>query len=95
MAVFGLFATYATCASRPDAGAPLVSTQALFVMYWLLFETFDVLRLRRSTAGWTIESLILPINAFRISLDCPWSSGERANPEHLYAFPWPPAPWFI
>ena len=39
MAVFGLFATYATCASRPDAGAPLVSTQALFAMYWLLFET--------------------------------------------------------
>ncbi len=30
MAVFGLFATYATCASRPDAGAPLASTQALF-----------------------------------------------------------------
>ena len=64
MAVFGLFATYATCASRPDVGAPLASTQALFAMYWLLFETFDLFRLRRSTASWTIESLILPINAF-------------------------------
>ena len=44
MAVFGLFATYATCASRPDADAPLASTQALFSMYWLLFETFDLFR---------------------------------------------------
>ena len=64
MAVFGLFATYATCASRPDVGAPLASTQALFAQYWLLFETFDFLRLRHSTARWTIDSLILPINAF-------------------------------
>ena len=85
MAVFGLFATYATCASRPDVGAPLASTQALFAMYWLLFETFDVLRLRRSTASWTIESLILPINAFGF-LGLSLVKWERANPEHLYAF---------
>src|ERR1700733_14647803 len=85
MAVFGLFATYATCASRPDAGAPLASTQALFAMYWLLFETFDVLRLRRSNASWTIESLILPINAFGF-LGLSLVKWERANPEHLYAF---------
>src|ERR1700722_19007742 len=85
MAVFGLFATYATCASRPDVGAPLASTQALLAMYWLLFETFDVLRLRRSTASWTIESLILPINAFGF-LGLSLVKWERANPEHLYAF---------
>ena len=56
MAVFGLFATYATCASRTDAGAPLASTQALFAAYWLLFEAFDLFRLRRSTAGWSIDA---------------------------------------
>ena len=67
MAVFGLFATYATCASRPDVGAPLASTQALFAMYWLLFETFDLFRLRRSTASWTIESFILPDQRARFS----------------------------
>src|SRR5581483_287872 len=63
MAVFGLFATYATCASRPDFGAPLASTEALFAGYWLLFEMFDLLRLRRSTGAWSIESFILPGNA--------------------------------
>ncbi len=86
MAVFGLFATYATCASRPDAGAPLASTQALFAMYWLLFETFDVFRLRRSTASWTIESFILPLNAIGfLSLSIvKWE--HSASSERLYAF---------
>jgi uncharacterized membrane protein len=85
MAVFGLFATYATCASRPDVGAPLASTQALFAMYWLLFETFDLLRLRRSTASWTIEMLILPVNALGF-LSLSIVKWQRLAPEHLYAF---------
>ncbi len=85
MAVFGLFATYATCASRPDAGAPLASTQALFAMYWLLFETFDLLRLRRSTASWTIESFIFPVNALGF-LSLSFVKWQRSRPEHLYAF---------
>jgi uncharacterized membrane protein len=85
MAVFGLFATYATVASRPDAGAPLASTQALFGAYWLLFETFDLLRLRRSSAAWTIESFILPINALGF-LSLSIVKWQRSAPEQLYAF---------
>jgi uncharacterized membrane protein len=85
MAVFGLFATYATCASRPDVGAPLASTEALFATYWLLFETFDLFRLRRSTARWTIESFILPINAFSF-LVLSIVKWQRSSPEHLYGF---------
>ena len=86
MAVFGLFATYATAATRPDVDAPLASTQALFAMYWLLFETFDVLRLRRrSPAGWSVESFILPGNAagFLALSIVKW---QRLAPEYLYAF---------
>jgi uncharacterized membrane protein len=85
MAVFGLFATYATCASRPDVGAPLESTETLFATYWLLFETFDLFRLRRSTARWTIESFILPINAFSF-LALSIVKWQRSSPEHLYGF---------
>ena len=85
MAVFGLFATYATAASRPDAGAPLASTQALFAAYWLLFETFDLLRLRQSSAAWTIESLILPVNALGF-LGLSIVKWQRSAPEYLYAF---------
>jgi uncharacterized membrane protein len=85
MAVFGLFATYATCASRPDVNAPLASTQALFAAYWLLFETFDFSRLRRSTATWTISSFILPGNALGF-LGLSLVKWQRSAPEHVYAF---------
>jgi hypothetical protein len=44
MAMFGLVATYLTCASRGDTGAPLWQTQAIFCVYWLAFESFDILR---------------------------------------------------
>src|ERR1022692_152587 len=54
MAVFGLISTYATCATRPDLGAPLWQAQAIFVVYWLLFEGFDLL---------TGDVWLLPLNA--------------------------------
>ena len=53
-AVFGVIATYATCAMHKDAGAPIWQTQLLFLAYWLLFEIFDLLRANR---------LLLPLNA--------------------------------
>jgi len=83
MAVFGLFATYATVASRPDVGAPLSTTQALFGSYWLLFEAFDLMSLRRRGAGWRVESLILPGNALGF-LALSLVKWHRAAPAHLY-----------
>jgi uncharacterized membrane protein len=43
-AIFGLIATYVTCAFHKDTGAPLWQTQSLFLVYWILFEVFDLLR---------------------------------------------------
>ncbi|HTR39359.1 MAG TPA: DUF2339 domain-containing protein [Bryobacteraceae bacterium] len=83
MAVFGLFATYATCASRPDTGAPLASTQALFGAYWLLFEAFDLLSLRRRIDGWRAESFILPGNALGF-LALSLVKWHRLAPAHLH-----------
>jgi uncharacterized membrane protein len=57
-ALFGLIATYATCALRGDSGAPLWQAQAIFVIYWLLFEGFDIL----SPDPWH-PRLLLPLNA--------------------------------
>ncbi len=42
-ALFGLIATYAICALRGDSGALLWKAQAVFAIYWLLFEAFDIL----------------------------------------------------
>jgi len=53
-AVLGLVATYATCALRGDTGAPLWQAQAIFTVFWILFEGFDILRPHRA---------LLPLNA--------------------------------
>jgi len=85
MAVFGVVATYATCALRPDTGAPLGSIQALFAAYWMLFETFDLMRVRKRVAGMTIESLILPLNALGF-LGLSVVKWHRMAHPHLWAF---------
>jgi uncharacterized membrane protein len=53
-ALFGLIATYVTCGLHKDTGAPLWETQGLFLIYWLLFEAFDLLR---------ADPWLLPLNA--------------------------------
>lgn len=85
MALFGLLATYGTCASRGDAGAPLWSTQALIASYWLLFELFSLLRARRGGEYTTVEKLIYPLNtAGLFALSFPkWFNVDHA---HLYQF---------
>lgn len=61
--VFCLAATYLTCISRGESGAPLASTQALFLAYWLLFEIFDLRRVRLGRVAGGLEYLF-PLNAF-------------------------------
>ncbi len=80
--LLGLIATYATCASRTDTGAPLASTQAVFAAYWLLFEAYDLLRARRAS-NQPAERAILPLNALGLTLlsFAKWSS---AAPAQLY-----------
>ena len=62
MALFGMAATYLTCIYRGEAGAPLLASETLFVVYWLLFELFDLLRVRRRLTGAGLE-WIFPLNA--------------------------------
>ena len=52
LALFGLVSTYATCILHLSSNAPLASTQALLLAYWLLFEIFDLLRVdKRVVSG--------------------------------------------
>jgi uncharacterized membrane protein len=53
-AVFGMVATYVTCGLHKDTGSLLWQTQGLFLVYWLLFEGFDLLR---------ADPWLLPLNA--------------------------------
>ncbi len=83
MALFGLLATWGTLVSRGDSNAPLWQVQALFLIYWMLFEAFDLLRARRRVAYEWWESLVEPLNAvaFGALTYLKWRS---AAPEHVY-----------
>ncbi len=61
MALFGLAATYLTCISRGKSDASLVSTQSLFLAYWMLFEAFDLLRTKRRVLTGGLD-LLFPLN---------------------------------
>ncbi len=54
IAILGLIATYLTCGLHKDTASPLWQTQALFLVYWLIFEGFDLIRPNR---------ILLPLNA--------------------------------
>ena len=54
LVLVGLIFTYAISALRGGAGAPLWQAQAIFIVYWLMFEVFDLLH---------PEAWLLPLNA--------------------------------
>ncbi len=62
MALFGLFATYGACISRGSSNASLYATESLLIVYWLLFEMFDILRARRRSTEVGV-AWIFPLNA--------------------------------
>jgi hypothetical protein len=54
MVLLGLISTYGVCVLRGDSGSPLWQAQAIFIVFWLLFEIFDILH----PGAW-----LLPLNA--------------------------------
>ena len=62
MATFGVIATYATSIGRGSSGASLLAAESLLLVYWLLFEAFDLIRVWRRAMGWGVEFLF-PLNA--------------------------------
>ncbi len=75
-AVAGAAATYLTCALRGDSGAPLWQAQAIFAVYWLLFEAFDI----ASHSDW-----LMPVNAAGF-LGLSLIKWQSADPAHLWQF---------
>jgi hypothetical protein len=82
MALFGLVATWLTCVARAGSGAPLIATQALFLTYWVLFEAFDLLRVKRRVAE--IETDLLYSVNLAAFLGLSYSLWSREAPERLW-----------
>lgn len=62
MALFGLAATWGTCVSRGSSNASLAASESLLLAYWLLFEAFDLVRIRGKVTGPGL-TLVMPLNA--------------------------------
>ncbi len=74
--LFGVVATYAVCGLRGDPSAPLWSSQAVFAVYWLLFEGFEIL----DPIPW-----LMPLNAAGF-LSFSLLKWNAADPGRLWAF---------
>jgi len=74
LALLGLLATYSVCLLRGGSALPLFQAQALFAVYWLLFEVFDILH---------PEAWLLPLNAAGF-LGLSISRWRSAAPESLW-----------
>ena len=82
MALSGIAATYLTCISRGDAHASLAASQALMIAYWVLFEAFDLMRMRRRLVAGGVE-WIFPANA-RGFLGLSYHAWSNHAPEQLW-----------
>jgi uncharacterized membrane protein len=82
LVLFGLVATYGTCASKGDNGAPLWSAQTVFAIYWLLFEAYDILRAHRRS-DLAAEWPILALNALGFG-GLSYAKWSAAAPEQIY-----------
>ncbi len=63
MALFGAAATYATFLSRPDMGTPLMTVQAILLVFWAMFEGFDLFRVASRQAARTVHHAFFAVNA--------------------------------
>lgn len=82
MALMGVFATYGACAAHGSSNAPLIASETLFILYWALFEIFDLMRFSRRVEGWAVE-LIFPLNSAGF-LGLSYASWTAKSPETLW-----------
>lgn len=82
MAVFGVAATYGAVIWRGSSDASLGAAESLLILYWLLFEAFDLLRFRRGTTGGGVE-FVFGLNALGF-LGLSYRVWSVHNPEGLW-----------
>jgi hypothetical protein len=80
--LFGLAATYLTCISRGSSNASLAETQGLFLVYWILFEGFDMIRTHRRILAEGLH-LVSPLNTF-FFLGISYFTWGSHDPSHLW-----------
>jgi hypothetical protein len=83
LGLFAAVATYAVFLTRPASGASLAAIQAMLFVFWLLFEAFDLIRIRTTRATDSWNGALFAVNAvaglsasaalwFRLAPDSMW-----------------------
>jgi hypothetical protein len=63
MGTFCAAATYATFVSRPASGTTLLTIESLLLLYWVMFESFDILRIAARETLSDRDHALFAINA--------------------------------
>jgi hypothetical protein len=86
LALFAAGGTYTVFLTRPATGAPLANIQAMLVVFWALFEGFDLLRIKSGKAADLVSSRALyALNALA-GLAASAALWNRMAPDSMWLF---------
>lgn len=82
MALFGLAATWGACVAHGSASATLATAESLLLVYWLLFELFDLFRIHHKITDPAVAWLG-PLNAIAF-IGLSFSAWQTHAPDRLW-----------
>jgi uncharacterized membrane protein len=85
LALFGAAATYATFLSRPSSNATLFAIESMLVIFWALFEVFDLLRAAARKEPGTLDYAFFSLNALA-GLGASAAVWYRMAPDSMWEF---------
>jgi hypothetical protein len=85
LALFGAASTYAVFLTRPATGAPLMTIQAMLLLFWVMFEAFDLLRISVREASEPVHEALFALNALA-GLGASAAIWYRMEPESMWQF---------
>ncbi|HEY6346079.1 MAG TPA: DUF2339 domain-containing protein [Bryobacteraceae bacterium] len=85
MGLFGAAATYAIFLMRPSNNVPLWKIQAMLLIFWVMFEVFDLLRVNAGVEEWPAPGALFGLNALA-GLGASAAVWYRLEPDSMWQF---------
>jgi uncharacterized membrane protein len=85
MSLFSAAATYTTFLTRPSTNAPLVAIETMLLIFWLMFEAFDLWRAHAGREEWPAPGALFALNALA-GLGASADVWYRLAPDSMWQF---------
>jgi uncharacterized membrane protein len=85
MSLFSAAATYATFLARPSTNTPLGQIQILLLVFWVMFEVFDLMRVHAGEKEWPAPGALFGLNALA-GLGASAALWYRLAPDSMWQF---------